>query len=352
MAKIIYMKNHTELTISLQMNPTQAEIAYWGLEMEQDGTGGGNTITPPVKKNYKARSFCFTINGIEEKEIPMSERVDQWITLFNGVIACRMQLERGESGNLHIQGCIRFKNPRSFLKLKAKLSDMFNSQPHLEKCKGTWEKNVLYCTKLETKVVDGWEYSMGLATVRIVRDPLSGHTLYRWQKQLLQDVENDCEDERKIVWYYDSEGNMGKTALCKHLMITHPSQVCYLSGGKATDISFYISQFVKNEKNDLRVVLFDFPRTLDGRVSYQAIETVKNGIVFCAKYESGTVLFNTPHVIVLANWRPDTSQMSMDRWDVHNISALGAESNRQTLNTIVDAVKADGFLSYGGMGQS
>ena len=39
----------------------------------------------------------------------------------------------------------------------------------------------------------------------------------------------------------------------------------------------------------------------------------------CSKYESKPVIRNSPHVIVFANFEPDKSALSEDRWLILNI---------------------------------
>jgi hypothetical protein len=57
-------------------------------------------------------------------------------------------------------------------------------------------------------------------------------------------------------------------------------------------------------------------------VNYGAIEQIKNGLLFSGKYEGGQCVFNQPHVIVFANAEPKEEQMSMDRWDIREISPI------------------------------
>ncbi len=46
-------------------------------------------------------------------------------------------------------------------------------------------------------------------------------------------------------------------------------------------------------------------------------------VFFSSKYESGMCLGNCPHLLIFANFKPDLSNMSLDRWVVKN---LGRES--------------------------
>lgn len=59
---------------------------------------------------------------------------------------------------------------------------------------------------------------------------------------------------------------------------------------------------------------------MENYVSYEAIESVKDGIFFSGKYESGMTIFNQPHIICFANFAPDIGKMSSDRWKIFELS--------------------------------
>ena len=63
----------------------------------------------------------------------------------------------------------------------------------------------------------------------------------------------------------------------------------------------------------------EFTRSQEQFVSYQAIEEVKNGILFNNKYEAKMVVFNNPHVVVFSNFEPDYKALSSDRIKCHKL---------------------------------
>ncbi len=75
----------------------------------------------------------------------------------------------------------------------------------------------------------------------------------------------------------------------------------------------------KNES----IVIIDLARTQAESVNYfyQFIESLKNGVLFSPKYESGQKIFKPPHVFVFANYEPDQTKLSADRWNIVQLDA-------------------------------
>jgi len=71
-----------------------------------------------------------------------------------------------------------------------------------------------------------------------------------------------------------------------------------------------------------KVVIFDFPKSREFSISYDAIESIKNGFYFNGKYESKQVMGNCPHVICFANSPPCMEMLSKDRWKITEIINL------------------------------
>jgi hypothetical protein len=78
-----------------------------------------------------------------------------------------------------------------------------------------------------------------------------------------------------------------------------------------------------------KIVMIDLSRTsapVDGKDylggMYSLCEHLKNGVLMSTKYESMSVQFAVPHVIIFANWEPDYTKWSPDRYDVTNLSEL------------------------------
>lgn len=142
--------------------------------------------------------------------------------------------------------------------------------------------------------------------------------LYNDQKEI---VDLFVEDEdplfgRSVYWFYEADGNWGKSVVAKHMIDFMGAIVVQ---GKNNDILHGLKDYYDNKGEVPRLVIFDIPRCNENHVSYQAIESVKNGFFYSGKYEGGMVRFNCPHVLCFANEEPETWNLSEDRWIIRNL---------------------------------
>ena len=135
-----------------------------------------------------------------------------------------------------------------------------------------------------------------------------------WQDDVMKIVREE-PDERSIHWFWEPEGNVGKTSLCKYLVHKHDA---LMLSGKSNDMFHMLSKF----PNKRILILVDCPRCHTEFINYGAVEQIKNGLVFSGKYEGDQLVFNCPHVIVFGNSPPDYGKMSGDRWKVHRINVF------------------------------
>ncbi len=245
----------------------------------------------------RSRHWCCTWNGYEEESIK--------ILIDIGAEAYAFQEEKSSTGTKHLQGIFSFKNARLWSTMD-------------RKCKGKcyWEvcRNVAaarrYCQKERTRAGRRWVLLYGFGQKAVI-DPLDGKTPYNWQEKIIGMI-NLPPDDRQISWIWSTRGRIGKSALVKHLCLKEDANFV---GGKFAD-AFYAIKAKIDKGQEAKIILFDLPRSMGNRVSYVAIESIKNGCIFSSKYESGQLLFNTPHVIVFANCEPDYQNLSDDRWEV------------------------------------
>lgn len=249
------------------------------------------------KVEQRSRSWCFTLNNYTVDDIThITHTFEQYV----------FQEETGENGTPHLQGVIWSKNAKTFKVIKKLFN---NDKVHIEKCKNLpASKN--YCSKKGTRTGEVYRNDDKENQIPEVKDPMDGLELKDWQIQI-NTILDEKPDDRKIYWFYEENGNVGKTTFAKHLCLTKPN--CIYVSGKASDIKCAIAQLkIKPE-----IIIWDIPRSIDDQyISYEAIESIKNGIFFSGKYESGMVIYNIPHVIIFSNNEPNLTKLSEDRWEI------------------------------------
>lgn len=247
----------------------------------------GNTKSAPRRSNL-AKYWCFTGYDMDVSKVSK---------LLGDVGYYHMGLEKcPTTGREHLQGFIqartKIRAPEKFKELKF----------HWELAKGSKKQNLKYTGK-EGKVYTNIDF---------VPDPLEGKTLYGFQEDILKLIEEE-PDDRTIHWFWEPKGCSGKTSLVKSICINRDDVI--MVDGKAADAKFMIAGMKRKPK----VVFMNLARTREDYVSYEAIESIKDGIFASTKYESAMVTMRNPHFIVFANFSPDVSKMSEDRWRIERI---------------------------------
>jgi len=264
--------------------------------VETNRDGGVILDSRRQKQSLQYVYWCFTYNNYTVETIETVE------TIFSHECKWYMfQEETGENGTPHLQGTI-------CLNKKQRLSELKKIDPkiHWEPTKSV-KASIEYCSKYQTRT--GRLYSKGVKLPK----PIKTSKPYGWQTEVMEIIETE-PDERTIHWFWEPNGCVGKTALCKYLVV-HKNAL--MLTGKSTDMYHALAE--NEDKREL--ILIDVPRSSQDYINYGAIEQIKNGLVFSGKYNSTQLVFNSPHVIVFANELPDMSKMSFDRWNIREIVA-------------------------------
>lgn len=259
-------------------------------------TEGGNISCPPPPKKQisPAICWCLTLNNYTDEEVsaivPMVKE------------HCRIAAigyEIGEKcGTPHLQGYVEFK-------VKVRPLGLFNFTNRIiwAKAKKKRGPNVRYCSKDANMLI-----TLGLPKpIKVIED------LRPFQQEIL-DICMEEPDDRSIYWFWDEAGNIGKTQFMKYMCVKHNALPCV--GGKFADI---MNLIFNANMDETRTIIFNVPRGHREHISYSSLEAIKDGLVVNTKYETGFKVFNSPHVIVFANFPPDTSSLSADRWVVKNL---------------------------------
>lgn len=254
-----------------------------------------------------SKHWCFTYNSYIENEL--SDFFDLCSKCSKKFV---FQEETGENGNKHLQGYICFNT-----KVRPKgIFEQFYRGIHWEKTRSI-KASILYCSDPSKRT--GRIFSKG----GLVPEPLhtlSRDQLYPWQSEVhticTSQIEKKIKDDRTIYWFWEPNGNVGKSSFVKFLCIKLNALVL---SGKGSDMKYGIVKY--NEKTGYypTLVVLDIPRTIQDYVSYSAIEEIKNGCFFSGKYEGTMCLYNSPIVLCFANKPPSLEKFSRDRWYIRRI---------------------------------
>lgn len=267
--------------------------------MEQFWHFSNSSSMPSKVTKSKSRAWIFTWNN------PPDDAVEQLLEKF-GEFEYVFQFEKVNT--LHIQGVMRFPNPRSNW-------PVISEKIHWQRCR-SWRAQIKYCCKLESRVRGPWTNVEGLKYRKSLRDPLAKLELYAWQKEILDIIRREPEF-RKIYWYWDSVGCAGKTSLARHVKIKYGDGIMYVNGCSRDILCTFAKRL--DEGTDCTVIFFGLTRQDANKMSYKSLEIFSDGIGYSGKYESTDLIFNPPHVIVFANFPPELSNVSSDRWIVREI---------------------------------
>lgn len=292
---------------------------------------GGNTKPPTNSSTSSEMSFPQNVpsdpdfSGSEPKKAKTIAPARYWIFTWNNYPdnwLCHFSVHQAPTGRLHgyaggkevapstgtphIQGWIDFgkdnKSRPSTLKLPVQIS--------WRTMKGSTAENHNYCSKSNDYVAWG----TCLTAVPYKLDIVQSYWMLRLSAILAQPP-----DGRSIYWIWEPIGAAGKTTYQKWYSLQNKGDVLVLSG-KAHDMKNGIIKFKEENGTVPRVIMCNVPRSVEERyISWQGMEEIKDMLFYSGKYEGGMINDKPPHFILFANWEPDTSHMSGDRWNIIRI---------------------------------
>lgn len=267
--------------------------------------------------------------------------------------------EVGESGTPHLQGYIQ-ANHDKFDRFK----NRFGRRIHLEKQKGSSIEARDYCKKdgdwhefgnyefidapknrqgkrkdlelVQEAIKEGKSYEEiadthfdtvakygrfineriqareNASLVSSLRESFASAQLRPWQQGLWDILQGDPHP-REILWYWETGGNVGKSWMTRYLLALTDCTV--LTDGRKMDMAYiYV-------KKPTKIVVFDLARVTEEHLDgiYILAENLKNGYLVSPKYDSIGKVFNTPHVVFFANFGPNLTKWSADRYNIKNI---------------------------------
>lgn len=174
-----------------------------------------------------------------------------------------------------------------------------------------------------------------------------------WQQELHEELTEGKVDDRKIIWYWDPKGGGGKTFFAKYMGMYRGAFVT--EKANAYHVATQV-QGMMQKGGVILCVIFNFTRQSESLKIYQALESLKDGMITAEKYRGETLMFTVPHVVVFANYLPMFWKVSLDRWDVRLLDRegltvtgrWGGEGIRQWLDKWRRDVKPGGTLEEAG----
>lgn len=306
----------------------------------------------------QSNSWCFTLNNYTptdvEKLLALDGNVDIPHIIFGR--------EVGDNGTPHLQGYIRFAKKKRIGGVKRIVGDNAhvevarNPVAAIQYCKkdgdfteiGGWESqqgqrsdlqeiiDLVYEGHIEplwwiTNHPDKWSARKEFIKDCIVNIPrtvtFKRHPLRKWQAGLWKFLSYK-PDDRHILFVVDRTGNCGKSYFCRYYKSVYPDTTQIFSPAKGADLAHAY-------KTTNRVVFFDVPRSrCDSQLfPYNFLEGVKNGSVFCSKYESREKEFDPAHLVVFMNEMPLLDKLSVDRYLIRILTAKDNEVSGPLVNT-------------------
>lgn len=308
----------------------------------------------------RQNAYCFTVNNwTPDDRLRLESEDDNVRYIVFGE-------EVGAQGTPHLQGYLQLYEEE---KMKVLNPRLFANRARLALAKGSAEQNRRYCTKDGTNIYErgtprggkGARTDLDLVQAAIkagksydeiveshfttvarcdrfvrqrieARDQLttreelkasmSSVVLFSWQTRLLGQL-GSVPHPRHVMWLWDHEGGMGKSFMARYLLATTSTLV--LEAGKKYDLAYIVATTQPFPK----IIVFDLARTTAPEEGashrldsvYSMMESLKNGYLISTKYNSTTLTFKVPHVVVFANFPPDYGKMSADRWVVTDLAA-------------------------------
>ncbi len=289
--------------------------------------------------NCQSYSWCFTLNNYTETDTAALLALDGNTDIAHIIFG----REVGENGTPHLQGYIRFSKKKRIGGVKR----FVGATAHVEVARNPVAA-IQYCKKDgDFTEIGGWESQQGQRNdlQEIIDLVMEGNTEVRWwilnhpdkwssKSQFIRDCINNLPapvpvrvyplrkwqaglwkwlsfkpDNRHILFVVDRVGNCGKSYFCNYYADCYPDTTQILCPAKGADLAHAY-------KGTNRVVFFDIPRSrCDAQMlPYGFLESVKNGSIFCSKYDSKSKRFAPAHLVVFMNEMPDLTKLSADRY--------------------------------------
>lgn len=313
---------------------------YWKLlEDEYSQELRSTSVRTPLRDMSRAKHWCFTLNNYTDEDV---DRIIENSEYYAYIVFGK---EVGESGTPHLQGFVSFPE-----RVRRNHCIERIGQAHFTVARSV-DDSIKYCKKdgdfieigvkpvsqgqrndleaFKVAVAQGCQDMKKLRNdfsdvvakyPKFCQDYVQDHAprklveafpLRPWQSALYEQLKRE-PDSRSIFFIVDPVGNAGKSWFGHYYAFLHSNAQVMLPGKKA-DMAYTLDATI-------RVLFIDAPRSKQGEfLQYDFLEDVKNGYVFCPKYESRVKQLSKVHVVVFMNEDPDMNKLSKDRYVIRRV---------------------------------
>lgn len=273
---------------------------------------------PYTREPYKGRKFTVTIHGQHQSDY------DKLVNYFQtDAVECAIIAKEFGKNKIHPHWQAYFELFKLVQNMKTNLEALLDHDGfHVEKAKGTKKANVRYIYAVDKYWEGGFvEYTKNVEAPHDYNDTKPNF----WRNIQLRPFQQDILDiaksepcDRTLYWFYEEQGNTGKTVLAEYLHIFHGA---IITGGTSSDMRHAVSRWQEITGKNPIIIIVNLARSDRFDISSaKGIESIKDGLFFSGKYESAMVhSFEKPHVFVFANVKPDITLFSLDRWQIYKI---------------------------------
>lgn len=143
--------------------------------------------------------------------------------------------------------------------------------------------------------------------------------------------------KRKIIWVWDIKGCCGKTIFAQELIRRDPVRYTGLTSIPQESHLATIIEGSISRGWDGSVVLICLSRQAEDYKIYKGLEDIRDGHMTSTKYHGKYLSWTSQHVVVLANWLPNFSALTWDKWELYTINKKTKQLETMTLDEGIKA---------------
>jgi len=151
-----------------------------------------------------------------------------------------------------------------------------------------------------------------------------------WQEQLLDIINEDEMNDRKIIWVKGEKGNEGKSWFQSYVQSLHGAHrvARFDITNKTADLLHIMTRCALATTN---IFLFNQQRCISSfDCCYSLLEMIKDGYASSPKFHGTLLRLKTPNVVVVfSNHEPIVRSLSKDRWKILFITKDGLSANHE-----------------------